>query len=116
MSLRDKILKASDIAQEDVEVPEWDVTIRVMSPTGRERLRLIQGSMVDGEVDIEKMTAAVVIATATDPETGEKIFTADDVDALLEKSGKAFERVSAAAMRVSGMNEDVVESGKDDSK
>lgn len=113
MSLRDKILKAADLSHEDIEVPEWGVTIRVVSPTVRERARIVAAFMgPDGTPDIEKMYPALVIATASDPETGDRLFTDDDAEALSAKSGKAVERVAQAALRVSGMSDNPVEQGK----
>lgn len=113
--VRKKILEAADLSHEDVEVPEWGVTIRVVSPTVRERARIVSAFMgPDGKPDIEKMYPALVIATASDPETGERLFTADDEAALLGKSGKAVELVAQAALRVSGMSDRPVETGKDD--
>lgn len=113
-NLRDKILAASDLSHEDVEVPEWGVTIRVVSPTVRERARIVSAFMgPDGQPDIEKMYPALVIATASDPETGERLFTQDDTEALSGKSGKAMELVAQAALRVAGMSDRPVDLGKD---
>lgn len=115
MSLRDKILSTNDLSWEDVEVPEWDVTVRVVSPTVRERTRIIGAFMgPDGTPDLEAMYPALVIATASDPETGERLFTVDDTEALSGKSGRAVERVAQAALRVAGMSEGAVDEGKDD--
>lgn len=114
MGLREQILSSSDLSHEDVEVPEWGVTVRVVSPTVRERARIVSAFMgPDGQPDLEKMYPALVIATASDPETGERLFTPDDAEALSAKSGKAMETVAQAALRVSGMSERPVESGKD---
>lgn len=115
MSLRDKILEAADLSHEDVDVPEWGVTIRVVSPTVRERARIVSAFMgKDGSPDIEKMYPALVIATACDPESGDHLFTEADFEALSGKSGRAMETVAQAALRVSGMSDRPVEAGKDD--
>jgi len=114
VSLRDQILNADDLSYEDVEVPEWGVTVRVVSPTVRERARIVSAFMgPDGQVDIEKMYPTLVIATASDPESGERLFTAADAEALSGKSGAAVEVVAQAALRVSGMSDKPVEAGKD---
>ena len=111
---REKILKAMDLSHEDLEVPEWGVTIRVVSPSGRERTRIVTSFMNDdGMPDLEKMYPALIIATASDPETGERLFTADDAEALLDKNGRVLERIARAAMRVAGMNDDTIDVGKD---
>lgn len=114
MSLREKILAAADLTHEDVDVSEWGVTIRVVSPTVRERARIVSAFMgPDGTPDLEKMYPALVIATATDPKTGERLFTEDDADALLAKNGRVVERVAQAAMKVAGMTDDATQTGKD---
>jgi len=116
MSIREKILSAADLTHEDIDVAEWGVTIRVVSPTVRERARIVASFMgPDGKPDLEKMYPALVIATATDPKTGDHVFSEDDADALLAKNGRAMERVAQAAMRVAGMNEDAVQVGKEPS-
>lgn len=112
--LRAKILEASDLTHEDVVVPEWGVTVRVVSPTVRERARIVSSFMgPDGKPDLEAMYPALVIATATDPKSGERLFTEADADALADKNGRAMERVAKAAMTVAGMSEDAADLGKD---
>jgi len=116
VSLRDKILQAEDLDYEDVDVPEWDAKIRVQSPTVRERALLV-GEFMDatGKVDLERMYPALLIATVVDPETGEALFTADDMGALGEKNGRVVEGVAKVALRVAGMDTDAIAEGKDDS-
>lgn len=117
MNLREQILDADDMSHEDVEVPEWGVTVRVKSPTVRERANLVAKFMgEDGRTDFAAMYPALVIATAVDPTTGELLFTDEDTAALEAKSGRAMERVAQAALRVSGMNAEpdaVLAAGKD---
>ena len=70
MSLRDQILNAEDVESEIVVVDGWGgarVEVRSMSTAMREKL-----SQFAGEGDTESWTAAVVIATCYDPETGEE--------------------------------------------
>lgn len=113
MSLRDQIIASSDLSYEDVEVPEWAVTVRVVSPTVRERSRIVAAFMDDhGKVDLERMYPTLVIATAVDPETGDRLFSDEDHEALCGKNGLAVERVAQAALRVAGLGENAVEVGK----
>jgi hypothetical protein len=58
--------------------------------------------------------ASVVIATAFDPSTGERLFTSDDLAALNSKSAKAVMSVAEVGARLSGLtDEEEVEAGKD---
>lgn len=112
--LRKQILESADLSHEDVKIPEWGVTIRVVSPTVRERARIVSAFMgPDGKPDLEAMYPALVIATATDPKTGERLFTDADAEALAGKNGRAMERAAKAAMTVAGMNDDTIDVGKD---
>jgi hypothetical protein len=115
VSIREQILNADDIETELVEVPAWGVTVEIRSMDGRSRTRLLKSaSDNDGVIDMERMYPEMVILCSFDPESGERIFTADDVDALLSKSAAPLELLATSAMRVSGMTGDAVEvAGKD---
>lgn len=106
MSLRDRILQASDIVSESVTVPEWDVTVDVRTMTGAERARIMQAAAdAGGRIDFERVFPDVVIACSHDPETGERVFTSDDRDALMSKSGAAIDRIAQVGLRLSGFTE-----------
>lgn len=111
MSLRDQILNAEDVESEIVAVDGWGgarVEVRSMSTAMREKL-----SQFAGEGDTESWTAAVVIATCYDPETGEQLFTKDDVAAINSKNGKNVQALADAGLRLSGMTEEAKkEAGK----
>jgi len=120
MGLRDSILNATDIPTETVHVPEWDcdVEVRGMSLAARETISEIAQDSVAAKEKTGKSdpvwNAAVVVATAYDPETGGPLFTDADRAALNGKSAKAVMRLSEAGARLSGMTEDEsVEAGKD---
>lgn len=113
-TLRDKARAAIDLADEVVEVPEWDITVLVQSMTARDRYHVFKAAKdTDGELDMSVLYPRIIIATAHDPDTGEKIFTADDEPWLMDKSPKALDRLANAGMRVSGISEASQESGKD---
>jgi len=120
VSIRDKIKAAADLSDEVVEVPEWDVKIRLRSPNGRERARLV-GLFIDAETGEQRafdpavMYPALLAATCFDPETGEQLFNSDDADWLLEKNGSVIERLAMAAMKVSGLDGEAVERAKGNS-
>lgn len=115
MSIRDQIIAADDIELELVEIPEWGVTILVKSMTGAERGQMLKAvTTKDGQVDISKAISDVLIFTAHDPETEERIFTLADRDLLNEKSGAAIQKAAEVGMRLSGlMPTSIDESGKD---
>ena len=114
MNIRDKIIAADDIQTELVEIPEWGVTILVKSMTGAERGQMLKGVTANGQIDISKTISDVLIFTAHDPETEERIFTLADRDLLNEKSGSAIQRAAEVGMRLSGlMPESIDEAGKD---
>ena len=118
MSLRDLILQSADIKSENLSVPQWGVELNVKTMTAVERSRLVASctSKVDGEdkVDMEKMYPLLIVAAVFDPETGEKVFTLEDVSALQDKSAAAIELVASKVMEMSGMTKDAVDKeGKD---
>lgn len=111
MSLRDKILSADDLTSERVEVPEWDVTLEVRSPSAKARSRMVASAQrkdEDGEstMDLESIYPLLLIACCFDPESGEQVFTSDDIDAINDKSSAVVDRVAKACLRVSGLSED----------
>lgn len=113
MSLRDQILEADDLKSEVVDVPEWGVRIEVRSMNGRDRAKAL-GKMASagGTPDLVAAYAHLTIASAYDPETGERIFTDSDVDSLLAKSGAVLERIATKALEVADMTDGAVEGKK----
>ena len=109
MSLLSKtaILTANDLQTEDVEVPEWGGAVRVRSFTGRERdafeASMVRGEGRDRKVDLTNMRARLVGLTVID-ETGQRLFTDDEVDLLGAKSGAALDRVFAVAQKLNGLS------------
>ena len=114
MSLRDKILAAEDIASELVEVPEWGCIIEVRGMNGADRSRILEAaaSSEDGKIGIGSMYVETVIASAYDPDSGERIFTAADRDALMGKSASAIDRIATVGMRLSAMDAKATDDAK----
>jgi hypothetical protein len=103
MSMRDKILNASDSRVEIVEVPEWDnAKIEVRSTTVEERGPLVELSQAE-ESRYVTFYPALLIATCYDPDTGEKLFTAEDSAALCGKNSAVVEKVAMVALRMCGL-------------
>lgn len=115
---RDDILRAKDLKHEDVEVPEWGGTVRVRGLRGVERDEFESSIVVtnpDGTTRVEsKSMRARLCSLTVVGENDVRLFTADDVAALGQKSASALERVFDVAMRLAGMSKDEVEKlGKD---
>lgn len=115
MSLRDRILSADDIGRETLVVPEWGVDLEVRTLSAVQRSRMLKTCTTpDGGVDLERLYPMLVVATVFDPDTGEQVFTEDDLHTLQEKSASAIEAVAQKAMQMSGMTPKAVdEEGKD---
>ena len=108
MSLRDTILTADDLKESVEDVPEWDAKILLKGMTGRERIRLVERVSATGP-DREFMYSDILIATALDPETGEKVFDPADREALADKSGGVLERLALKVLELSGVSIDDAE-------
>lgn len=104
MSLRDRILSANDIQSNITHVESWGVDLDIRTITAVERSRLVaQCTKEDGSVDMEKMYPLLIISAVFDPETGEKVFTSDDMLLIQDKSAAAVEFVAQKVMESSGM-------------
>ena len=115
MSLRDRIQAANDIQNRMINVSQWGVDLELRTLTAIERTRLVKSCTDDeGNVDLERMYPLLLIASCFDPETGDKVFDASDMEMLGDKSASAVEFVARQAMELSGMNAAAVDTeGKD---
>lgn len=117
MSLRDQILNSNDIPRELVKVKEWNIEIEVRGMTGAERTRILDLAQGDGGMNLQMVYPEIVISTAFDAETGEKIFSPEDRTALLSKSANALDALATVGMRLSGfLAETQNDLGKDSSE
>lgn len=111
-TLRSKILASQDIPGEQIDVPEWGVTVEVRGLSSLQRSQLYADTR-EGE-SAAYLYLRLVVATTFDPETGEQLFAESDIDALGRKSAEAIDRITQVAMRLSGMGAKAVdEEGKD---
>ena len=110
---RAQILEAQDLPTETVAVLEWGGEVLVRGLTGTERDAL-EASMIDKkgkttEVRLQNLRAKLVSMSVVD-EHGNRVFSAEDVEALGKKAAVALERVFEVARRLSGLtSEDVDE-------
>ncbi len=117
MSLRDQILSSNDIPKELVKVKEWGISIEVRGMTGAERTRILDLAQDEKGMNLQMVYPEIVISTAFDAETGEKIFTPEDRTALLSKSANALDSLATVGMRLSGfLAETSNDLGKDSSE
>lgn len=114
---RDMILSIDDLKTEDVEVPEWGVTVRVREMTGSERGLFEKtiskvSTRPDGstnvEMDAQNIRVQLCAMTMVDEE-GNRLFGDMELKALGGKSAKAIQRVFDVASRLSGISDDSVE-------
>ena len=115
-SARDRILAHPRAKREQLEIPEWEVTVELRSMSIAQK----------GEVmpdDLEGLTPKrglemlcdVVVFTCCDPETHEPIFTAEDLNWLKSEPASIVELVGNKGLEVSGLNEQAGDEGKGDS-
>lgn len=117
MSLRDQILNSNDIPKELVKVKEWNIEIEVRGMTGAERTRILDLAQAGDGMNLQMVYPEIVISTAFDAETGEKIFNPEDRTALLSKSANALDALATVGMRLSGfLAETSNDLGKDSSE
>lgn len=108
MSLRDRILAAEDRPHTDVEVPEWGVTVRIRAMSGLDRDLWEAGILArrqSGGGPLANMRASLVAHCALDPETGERLFSEDDVAVLGSKAAKPLDRLFSVASDLSGLSD-----------
>lgn len=111
---RDLILGADDRRTESVYVPEWggDVTVRGLTGVERDAYEAgIASPRPDGRqhINLRNLRARLVALACIDPETGDRLFRDDDVEALGARSATALERVFVVARRLSGLSDDDIE-------
>lgn len=70
---------------------------------------LRQSTDASGNVDTTMLFSRLVVGASFDPESGERVFSDDDVNAVMEKSASAVEKVAGVVMEMSGMKGEVVE-------
>jgi hypothetical protein len=105
---REQILAADDLKREAVAVPEWGGDVIVKSLTGAERDEF-EDSVVrqrgkNRELNLKNARARLVSLSLVD-ESGQRLFSAGDVELLGRKSAAALDRVFGAAQKLSGLTE-----------
>ena len=119
MSIIDKIKQARDTESEQYEIPEWDVTVEVRSMSARQRASMNNVLEEDGSAaeKQELMWGYLLCACVFDPESGDPVFTENDMEwVLTDKSFAVVDRLTAKCLEVSSVNREAVdEAGKSSS-
>lgn len=119
MSIKDKIKQARDAEAEQYAIPEWDVTVEIRSMSARQRANMNNVIEDDGTAaqKQELMWGYLLCACVFDPETGDSVFTEDDMEwVLTDKSFAVVDRLTAKCLEVSSVKSEAVdEAGKSSS-
>lgn len=109
---RDVILQANDLPTEEVEVPQWNGSVRVRALTGAERdafeQSIVEQKGKSTKMNLTNLRAKLVALTIVDEE-GKRIFSDADARLLGEKSAIALNTVFEVAQRLSGLTPTDVE-------
>lgn len=113
---RDDILKADDLVQEGVDVPEWGGSVLVRALSGTERDAFEQdivtmrreGKKTVTDMDMHNVRAKLCVRSIVDL-NGARLFGDEDIEALGRKSAAALQRVFDVAQRLSGLTDQDVE-------
>jgi hypothetical protein len=105
MSIRDRILAASDLRRVEVDCPEWGVSVFVQTMTGSQRDRWELAHQRDPERDIRARLAVFTVVDAD----GVPVFTEADVAALGGKCVAPLQRVFNAALELNAISKKDVE-------
>ena len=122
--LADQIRAAHDVRADLYDIPEWDVTLELRSMSARQRAAFASNVdfTADGSVQmdanrVELMWGSVIQACCFDPDNGEKVFSEEDIEWVMEeKNANVVDSLANACLAVSGMGADSDgDAGKDSS-
>lgn len=104
---KDQILSADDLDTEDIEVPEWNGTVRLRGMTGTERDKLefqigLARNNGSPEVDIRAGCVGKCLLNEND----DRLFTDGEIRALGGKSGAVLDRLFDIVRNKSGMTDE----------
>lgn len=109
---KEAILKAEDMATEDIEVPEWGGTIRLTTMTGTQRDSFEDKSMdqrgANPKMNLVNFRARLLAICIVD-DSGRRVFSDSEITLLGQKSAAILERLFSKARELNGMNEKDVE-------
>ncbi len=109
VSLADKIRSAKDNEAKVVDVPEWGVRLELRSMSAKQRAGMQRFVADDLEAEERQvgMWSYILTSCVFDPETGDAVFTEDDMDWVLgEKSFAVLDDLTSQCLQVSQATED----------
>lgn len=109
MLSKDDILKAQDMKQEVVDVPEWGGKVIIQSMSSKARDEWEMTMINQNEKNKMDNIRATLVAACLVDEEGNNIFSSKDIAALGKKSAKVLDKLFAVAQKVSGIGENDVE-------
>ena len=100
MLTKEQILASSDLAEREVECPEWGGSVKIRGLSLATRNNIANGAtdMINSKIDTEKMQVLTFIESVVEPK-----FTIADFEALRNKSATAMDRVVKAIYDASGV-------------
>ena len=107
---REDILAADDLASEPFFVEEWGGDIRLMEMTASGQMKFEDAIGEADKIGVEALALAVALS-AVDA-NGVRLFSEDDVPALIEKSGAVLTRLMMPIKKLNAMGE----AGQDDAE
>lgn len=111
---KEQITAADDRQWEDVDVPEWGGTVRLLGMSGTER-NAYQSSLVvigpNGSVQRMNMAdqLAKLVGKCLVGEDFQRLFTDKEIKALGAKNGAVLERLGTICQRLSGLRKEDME-------
>jgi hypothetical protein len=106
-SLRDRIAARRPFSVKKIYVESWDEWVEVRSISLGVRNEMMERVMdpETKEANVKLLIPELLIQTAYDPETGERIFADDDIAFVNGQDSGAADEVAKIAMELSGMTE-----------
>jgi len=109
---KDDINKADDLKHEDVSVPEWGGTVRLLMLTGTQRddfeMKSIDQRAKDQKLNLVNFRARLLSLCLVDQEN-RRLFSDVEVPLLGQKAAPVLERLFDKARSMNGMSEEDVE-------
>lgn len=102
LSIREKILAASDIKEEEVVIPDWGVTVLVRGMSAAQRVKFLEVAVKDRV----RAHAFIFGECILDPATRKPIFEPADRDELMRKSSVALDAILIRIQMLSGTDPD----------
>lgn len=113
MLTRDQFLDADDRKSKTVKALGGEVRLLEMTGLERGEYEDIAAGLNDGAANQLKKMAAIIVFTIAD-ENGERIFGADDIDAVSKKGFSTLNHLFAESLKVNALTKGEIDSlGKD---